>query len=132
MNNSYDQKRLDDINKVLKNYSEPDVPTSIVKQLKKKFPEIKHYSLVKAEQIYEGMDISLIPLDMSKLLVPGRCVKIFYRKNNSINRIMLYNSHLKIFWRINPKNYYLFEILSQTEIYMKEFLKDYKRKIFKE
>jgi hypothetical protein len=132
MNIINEQKRLDDINNILKHYSEPDVPTSIVKNLKKKFPEIKDYTLVKAEQIYEGMELSLIPLDMSELHIPGRCVKIFYRKNNSISSIKLYNSDLKIYWKINPKKYYLFKILSQTEIYIKEFLKDYKRKNFKE
>jgi hypothetical protein len=126
-----EQKRLDDINNILKYYQEPDVSTSIIKTLKKKFPEVKHYKFVTSEQLNTNMNLSLITLDMSKLLVPGRCVKIFYRKNNSINRIMLYNSYLKIYWKINPKKYYMFEIISDQEIYVKEMLKDYKKILLK-
>ena len=125
------QKRLQDINNILKYYSEPDIPTLIVKKIQKKFPEVKYYSLTTAEQLYIGMNISLVTLDMSKLLVPGRCVKIFYRKNNSINRIMLFNSYLNIYWKVNPKKYYMFKIISDKEIYMKEMLKDYKKILLK-
>jgi len=125
------QKRLNDINNILKNYSEPDIPTIIVKKIQKKFPEVKYYSLITAEQLYIGENLSLVTLDMSKLLVPGKCVKIFYRKNNSINRIMLYNSYLDIYWKVNPKKYYIFKIISDKEIYMKEMLKDYKKLLLK-
>jgi hypothetical protein len=125
------QKRLNDINNILKNYSEPDIPTIIVKKIQKKFPEVKYYSLITAEQLYIGENLSLVTLDMSKLLVPGKCVKIFYRKNNSINRIMLYNSYLDIYWKVNPKKYYIFKIISDKEIYMKEKLKDYKKLLLK-
>lgn len=125
------QKRLQDINNILKYYSEPDIPTLIVKKIQKKFPEVKYYSLTTAEQLYIGMNISLVTLDMSKLLVPGKCVKIFYRKNNSINRIMLFNSYLNIYWKVNPKKYYMFKIISDKEIYMKEMLKDYKKILLK-
>ena len=125
------QKRLQDINNILKNYSEPDIPTLIVKKIQKKFPEVKYYSLITAEQLYIGMNISMVTLDMSKLLVPGKCVKIFYRKNNSINRIMLFNSYLNIYWKVNPKKYYMFKIISDKEIYMKEILKDYKKILLK-
>ena len=125
------QKRLQDINNILKNYSEPDIPTLIVKKIQKKFPEVKYYSLTTAEQLYVGMNLSLVTLDMSKLLVPGKCVKIFYRKNNSINRIMLFNSYLNIYWKVNPKKYYMFKIISDKEIYMKEMLKDYKKILLK-
>lgn len=125
------QKRLEDINNILKNYSEPDIPTLIVKKIQKKFPEVKYYSLITAEQLYIGMNISMVTLDMSKLLVPGRCVKIFYRKNNSVHRIMLFNSYLNIYWKVNPKKYYMFKIISDKEIYMKEMLKDYKKILLK-
>jgi len=125
------QKRLQDINNILKYYSEPDIPTLIVKKIQKKFPEVKYYSLTTAEQLYIGMNISLVTLDMSKLLVPGRCVKIFYRKNNSINRVMLFNSYLNIYWKVNPKKYYMFKIISDKEIYIKEMLKDYKKILLK-
>jgi len=125
------QKRLNDINNILKNYSEPDIPTIIVKKIQKKFPEVKYYSLITAEQLYIGENLSLVTLDMSKLLVPGKCVKIFYRKNNSINRIMLYNSYLDIYWKVKPKKYYIFKIISDKEIYMKEMLKDYKKLLLK-
>jgi len=125
------QKRLEDINNILKHYSEPDIPTLIVKKIQKKFPEVKYYSLITAEQLYTGMNISLVTLDMSKLLVPGRCVKIFYRKNNSINRVMLFNSYLNIYWKVNPKKYYMFKIISDKEIYIKEMLKDYKKILLK-
>jgi hypothetical protein len=121
------QKRLNDINQILKYYEEPDIPTTIVKTIQKKFPEVKYYSLTTAEQLYTGMNLSLVTLDMSKLLVPGKCVKIFYRKNNSINRVMLYNSYLNIYWKVNPKKYYMFKIISDRDIYIKEFLKDYKK-----
>ncbi len=125
------QKRLNDINNILKNYSEPDIPTIIVKKIQKKFPEVKYYSLITAEQLYIGENLSLVTLDMSKLLVPGKCVKIFYRKNNSVNRIMLFNSYLNIYWKVNPKKYYIFKIISDKEIYMKEMLKDYKKLLLK-
>ena len=125
------QKRLEDINNILKYYSEPDIPTAIVKKIQKKFPEIKYYSLITAEQLYIGLNLSLVTLDTSKLLVPGKCVKIFYRKNNSINRIMLFNSYLNIYWKVNPKKYYMFKIISDKDIYMKEMLKDYKKILLK-
>jgi hypothetical protein len=125
------QKRLLDINNILKHYLEPDIPTLIVKKIQKKFPEVKYYSLVTAEQLYIGMNISLVTLDMSKLLIPGKCIKIFYRKNNSINRVMLFNSYLNIYWKVNPKKYYMFKIISDKEIYMKEMLKDYKKILLK-
>ena len=125
------QKRLNDINNILKNYSEPDIPTIIVKKIQKTFPEVKYYSLITAEQLYIGENLSLVTLDMSKLLVPGKCVKIFYRKNNSVNRIMLFNSYLNIYWKVNPKKYYIFKIISDKEIYMKEMLKDYKKLLLK-
>ena len=121
------EKRLNDINNILKHYSEPDIPTTIVKKIKKKFTEVKYYSLITAEQLYIGEDLSLVTLDMSKLLIPGKCVKIFYRKNNSINKVMLYNSYLDIYWKVNPKKYYMFKIISDKEIYTKEMLKDYKK-----
>ena len=121
------EKRLNDINSILKYYSEPDVPTSIVKKIQKKFPELKYYKLIKSEQLYYSMNLSLVPLDMTKLLIPGKCVKINYRKNGSIDTIILYNSYVKIFWTVNPKKYYLFEIVSKHDLYVKEVLKDYKK-----
>lgn len=126
-----EQKRLNDINQILKYYEEPDVPTVIVKKIQKKFPEIKFYKLIKAEQLYTGINLSLVTLDTNKLLVPGKCVKFFYRQNKSVNKILLYNSYLKIFWKVNPKKYYLFKIISDKEIYIKEMLKDYKKILLK-
>jgi hypothetical protein len=127
-----EEKRLKDINQILKYYSEPDIPTKIVKEIQKKFPEVKNYKLLKAEQLDVGINVSLIPLDMSKLLIPARISKIFYRKNNSIESILLYNTYLKIFWRSNPKNYYIFKILSEKEMMINDFFKDYKKQFIKQ
>ena len=68
---------------------------------------------------------------MSKLLVPARVVKIFYRNNNSIDRILLYNSYLKIFWKSNPKKYYLFKVINNQDARIVEFLKEFKKQLLK-
>ena len=129
--NHKEDQRKKDINDILKYYEEPDIPTDIVRTLKKKFPEITSYKLVTAEQLYLGITISLVPLDMSKLLVPARVVKIFYRNNNSIDRILLYNSYLKIFWKSNPKKYYLFKVINNQDARIVEFLKEFKKQLLK-
>jgi len=107
---------------------EIEVPQKIIKFIKKRFPEIRNCVPIRSNQIHLGMNLSLVTLDMNKLLIPGACVKINYRKNNQIDTILMYNNYLKFFWQIRPQKYYLFEINSRSENAMLDLIKNYMKK----
>lgn len=125
------EKRQKDINAILRLYHEPDVPDNIIKQIKKKYPKLKHYEYVHSEQINENDLIHMVSLDMKKLSIVGKCVRINYNQNKTIENILLANNLLNIYWRINPTKYYVFKLISKDDVRMKELIENIYRKNLK-
>ena len=118
------EKRQQDINAILRLYKEPDIPDNIIKQIKKKYPKLKHYEYIHSEQINENDLIQMVSLDMKKLSIVGKCVKINYNQNKTIENILLANNLLNIYWRINPTKYYVFKIISKQDVQMRELIEN--------
>ena len=118
------EKRQHDINAILRLYKEPDIPDNIIKQIKKKYPKLKHYEYIHSEQINENDLIQMVSLDMKKLSIVGKCVKINYNQNKTIENILLANNLLNIYWRINPTKYYVFKIISKQDVQMRELIEN--------
>jgi hypothetical protein len=118
------EKRQNDINAILRLYKEPDVPDNIIKQIKKKYPKLKHYDYVHSEQINENDLIQMVSLDMKKISIVGKCVRINYNQNKTIDNILLANNLLNIYWRINPTKYYVFKVISKQDVHMQELIEN--------
>ncbi len=125
------EKRQKDINAILRLYKEPDVPDNIIKQIKKKYPKLKHYEYIHSEQINENDLIQMVSLDMKKISIVGKCVRINYNQNKTIENILLANNLLNIYWRINPTKYYVFKVISNNDVEMKELIENIYRKNLK-
>ena len=121
-------KRKADINQILKKYKEIDVPDSIINKIKKKYNELKNYEYLHTEQIVENELIQMVSLDLKHLSIIGRCIKITYTENNTIETILLTNNYLNIFWRINPRKYYVFKAKSKNENNMANMIGDFYEK----
>lgn len=121
-------KRNKDIADILKLYKEPDVSDKVINKIKMIYPKIKYYDYIHTEEIMEGDIIQTVSLDFKKLSIPGKCIKIEYSKNKTIENILLVNNNAKIFWRIKPTKYYIFRIVSDTNAQIQEFLDDYHSK----
>ena len=119
-----EEKRRKDINAILRLYKEPDVPDNIIKQIKKKYPKVKHYEYIHSEQINENDLIQMVSLDMKKISIVGKCVKINYNQNKTIDNILLANNLLNIYWRINPTKYYVFKVISKQDVQMQELIEN--------
>jgi hypothetical protein len=128
---STQETRQKDINAILRLYQEPDVPDNIIKHIKKKYPKLKHYDYVHSEQINENDLIQMVSLDMKKISIVGKCVKINYNQNKTIENILLANNLLNIYWRINPTKYYVFKVISKDDVHMKELIENIYRKNLK-
>ena len=125
-------RRLRNINNILKYYKEPDVPDNMINKIKKKFPETKYYNYLHTEEIKLNDLIQMVDLDIKKLSIVGKCIKINYQENNSIKNILLHNSLSDTYWKINPTKYYIFKVISTSEIDMKkniEMIYDINKKI---
>ena len=118
------EKRQKDINAILRLYKEPDVPDNIIKQIKKKYPKLKHYEYIHSEQINENDLIQMVSLDMKKISIVGKCVRINYNQNKTIENILLVNNLLNIYWRINPTKYYVFKVISKDDVQMRELIEN--------
>jgi hypothetical protein len=125
------EKRQKDINAILRLYKEPDVPDNIIKQIKKKYPKLKHYEYIHSEQINENDLIQMVSLDMKKISIVGKCVRINYNQNKTIENILLANNLLNIYWRINPTKYYVFKVISKQDVEMKELIQNIYKKNLK-
>ena len=116
------KKRLRDINNILRVYNEQDIPDSIINKIRRKYPIIKHSEYLHSEQLNIGDLIQMVNLDLKHISIKGVCVKILYSENSTINSILLFNSNLQIFWKINPTKYYIFKSEKNDE--MKEKIQD--------
>jgi len=125
------EKRKQDISAILRLYKEPDVPDNIIKQIKKKYPKLKHYEYIHSEQINENDLIQMVSLDMKKLSIVGKCVRINYNQNKTIENILLVNNSLNIYWRINPTKYYVFKVISTRDVEMFELIENIYKKNLK-
>ena len=66
----------------------------------------------------------MVSLDMKKLSIVGKCVKITYNQNKTIENILLVNNLLNIYWRINPTKYYVFKTISKDDVHMNELIEN--------
>jgi hypothetical protein len=124
-----EQKRLNDINKILKYYKEPDVPDEIINKIKKKYPILKYYEYIHTEQIQQNDIIQMVNLDFKHISIKGKCIKINYSRNYTIDSILLYNNLVDIYWKINPTKYYVFKTISKNdEMIRKQLDNIYKNK----
>ena len=121
-------KRKRDINDILKMYKEPDVPDKVINKIKTLHPTVKYYDYIHTEEIMEGDVIQTVSLDLKKLSIPGKCIKIKYSKNKTIENILLVNNNADIFWRLKPTKYYIFRIVSDNNALIREFINDYHSK----
>ena len=96
-------------------YNEPDIPDSIINKIRRKYPTTKHSEYIHTEQLNIGDLIQMVDLHLTHLSIKGVCVKIFYSENSTINSILLFNSNLQIFWKINPTKYYIFKSEKKTD-----------------
>lgn len=130
-NNPFQMRRLNNVNNILKNYTENDIPNSIISKIIKKFKLSKYYSFVKTEQIEIGMIIRTVHLDLNTINTTGIVVNIKDTSSKKIGLITLYNPSNDIYWKINPDKYYIFEVekLSPDAKLMKNLLTDYVKKI---
>jgi len=126
-----EEKRRTDINAILRLYKEPDVPDYIIRQIKKKYPKLKHYEYIHSGQINENDLIQMVSLDMKKLSIVGKCTSINYTQNNTIDNVLLVNNLLNIYWRINPTKYYIFKVVSKQDVEMRELIQNIYKKNLK-
>lgn len=129
-NNPFQIRRLNNVNNILKNYRENNIPHNIISKIIKKFKLSKYYSFIKTEQIEIGMIIRTVHLDLNTINTTGIVVNIIDTSSKKIGLITLYNPSNDIYWKINPDKYYIFEIekLSPDAKLMKELLTDYVKK----
>ena len=58
-------RRLRNINNILKNYKEPDIPDKMIKKIKKKFPKIKDYIYLHTEEVEKDYLIQIVDLNLT-------------------------------------------------------------------
>jgi hypothetical protein len=123
------EKRNNDIKKILRSYKEYDVSNDIIKKIKKKYPKLKHSEYIRTEEINDNDIIQMVSLDMKKISISGKCIKIEYSDNKTIENILLVNNILGIYWRIKPTKYYIFRVLNKHETEMKDLIEKLYKKI---
>lgn len=109
-------RRLRNINNILKYYKEPDIPDNMINKIKKKFPEVKYYNYLHTEEIQLFDLIQMVDLELTNLSIVGKCIKFKYGENNSIQSILLHNSVSETYWKINPTKYYIFKVISGSDV----------------
>lgn len=109
-------RRLKNINSILKDYKEPDIPDSIIKRIKKKFPELKDYLYLHSEEIQKDYLIQYVELDFSKISKVYKCTSIISGDNNNVKSIILRDLENSKNLKINPGKYYVFKVLTDFEI----------------
>jgi hypothetical protein len=113
-------RRLKNINNILKYYKENDIPDNMINKIRYTFPEVKYYDYLHTEEIKLFDLIQMVDLDLTKLSIVGKCIKFKYGENNSIQHILLHNSISDTYWKINPTKYYIFKVISDSDIIMKK------------
>ena len=118
------KKRNLNIDKILMNYIEIDIPDHIIHKINKKFKSTKYYNFIRTEELMIGMIIRTVDLDIQKISTTGIVVNIIHTSSKSFGNITLYNQSNNIYWKINPDKYYLFHIekgIKQTNILIREY-----------
>ena len=132
--NNFENKRIENINSILKYYEEPDISDDIIKKINIKFKKTKYYNFIRTEQIELGMIIRTVNLNMTKMNLPGVVVNIKETSSKKFGKILLFNNLKKIYWYINPDKYYLFCMERNTNSNMNmivdDLIKDYNRIIY--
>jgi len=118
------QKRIDDVNSVLKYFNELDIPDDIIKKINRKFKSTKYYKFIRTEEIEMGMMIRCVDLNMTKITMIGIVVNIIKTSSGGISAIRLYNSSGAIYWKINPDKYHIFHVEKGTDN-MNMFIRQY-------
>jgi hypothetical protein len=121
-------RRLMTINNILKNYKEPDIPDKMIRKIKKKFAEIKHYIYLHTEEVNVDHMIQFVDLDLKEISNICKCTKIIYRYNKSIEQLVLRDMHTKKYFKINPTKYYIFRVVEQFEIEINKIMKTIHKK----
>ena len=120
--NKFQIDRLNDINFFLNKINEIDIDDDIIDNIHKKYPKTKYYTFHRPEELYEGMLIRTVELNLSKMSITGKIVQI-EKHDGAITSIVLTNSIKNIRWHIKPQKYYIFEVISDDDIYLRQ-LKD--------
>jgi hypothetical protein len=129
-----EKKRLKDINNILRFYNEPDIPDLLINKIRRKFPSLKNCEYLHTEQLGIGDLIQMVDLNITHLSIKGVCVKINYSENKTIESILLFNSNIQIFWKINPTKYYVFKAktkIEEEDEYINNSIKDVYKNINK-
>jgi len=108
VDNKFETNRINNINSILKHYTEPDIPDTIINKINKKFKRTVHYHFIRTEQLEMGMIIRTVDLNITKLNIPGIVVKIDETASKKFGKIGLYNPLKNIYWNINPDKSYIF------------------------
>lgn len=113
--------------KLLTLYKPVKVSRNIINKINLLYPKTKHYKYIEPVDIYDNILLSTVSLDLKKLHIIGRCIKIVYdiNNNNIIDKILLYNPFKNLYWYIKPQKYYLFEAVNNKELFYKECCDDY-------
>lgn len=119
------EKRKKDLANILNMMEENDDKYQI-KEIHKMYPETKDYYYVKSNEIYSGMIIRYVDLNMEKLSVACIVLKITYSESGlSIRHIILKTMDNELVWKIKPNKCYIFEIPKDKNIILfKKSLRD--------
>jgi hypothetical protein len=118
-----ENRRLRNINNLLKHYKEPDIPDKMIKKIKKKFPELKNYIYLHPEEVETEIYIQIVDLNLNNVSDVYKCIRIDKGENNNIKNILFYNESTRSQLKINPANYYLFKVLNDFEIQLNDYVK---------
>lgn len=102
--NKFLDKFLSDYNALPKNHNE------IIEIITTKFKkELKKYTYIKDPKDLElGMYVKYVDLNIKKVSMVGRIIKLFMYDNNSIKYVLLYDNIHESVWKIKPSKYYLY------------------------
>lgn len=101
--------KIDNLVSQLNNNETYNENSKIVKDIKKKYKELKSYTYKLESQVFINDIIRYVNLDLSKLSITGLVVKIHRNKNNTgVKSYLLYNRFKDIYWSLNPKKVYIY------------------------
>ncbi len=115
-------RRLANINNILKEYKEPDISDKMIRKIKKKFPEIKDYIYLHTEEVIEKEFIQIIDLNLTTISNIYKCTKIIKGANNNIKTLNVRDTINKKNFKINPTNYYIFKVIDNFQIQINNFI----------
>ena len=102
-------KRENDIDKILRNFNEKDIPDSIIYKINNLYPITKSMNFLRTEQLQTGMIIKIVSLDLEILYSTAIIVKISETSSHKMGKILLLNAAYDTVWTINPNRFYIFQ-----------------------